>query len=179
MSMEIAKEKGPYETFAGSPLSKGQFQFDLWEQYAHKPEFKKINHSGRYNWDDLRNSILQHGVRNSLIFAPMPTAATAQIMGNNESIEAFNTHCYVRRVLSGEFIYINKYLVEDLIRYNVWDEGLRQEIMNNGGSIQNISGIPEILKKNYKTVYEMKQKRIVEMAAHRGVYVDQSQSLNI
>lgn len=150
--MEIAKEKGAYNTYSGSPISQGKFQFDLWAEYAHKPEFKTISHSGRYNWDELRSQILAHGVRNSLIFAPMPTAATAQIMGNNESIEAYNSHCYIRRVLSGEFIYINKYLVDDLIRYNVWDEGLRQEIMSNNGSIQNIKGIPDILKKNYKTV---------------------------
>jgi ribonucleoside-diphosphate reductase alpha chain len=168
-SNELAKENGAYESYPGSPVSKGIFQFDMWNREA----------SSRWDWAQLRKSVKDHGVRNSLLLAPMPTASTSQILGNNECIEPFTSNIYTRRVLSGEFTVVNKYLVSDLIRMDLWSEEMKDKIIANNGSIQAIAEIPEEIKALYKTVWEIKQKDIVEMAADRGAFIDQSQSLNI
>lgn len=168
-SKDLAKQFGPYETYEGSPISKGIFQFDLWQQ---KP-------SERWNWQELRNEILNYGVRNSLLIAPMPTASTAQILGNNECFEPFTSNMYMRRVLSGEFPVVNKYLLKDLIDLGLWNNEMKQKIMANNGSIQSIEEIPNEIKNIYKTVWEIKQKDLIDMAADRGAFIDQSQSLNL
>eukprot|EP00405_Crypthecodinium_cohnii_P016886 CAMPEP_0206458424 /NCGR_PEP_ID=MMETSP0324_2-20121206/23560_1 /ASSEMBLY_ACC=CAM_ASM_000836 /TAXON_ID=2866 /ORGANISM="Crypthecodinium cohnii, Strain Seligo" /LENGTH=798 /DNA_ID=CAMNT_0053929757 /DNA_START=103 /DNA_END=2499 /DNA_ORIENTATION=+ len=168
-SCELAKEQGHYETYPGSPASKGQLQFDLW---GAKPT------SGRWDWEVLKEKIAQHGLRNSLLLAPMPTASTAQILGNNESFEPYTQNLYVRRVLSGEFVQVNKHLLRDLIARDLWTEDLRSQLIAHNGSIQHMK-VPEDLKELYKTVWEVKQRVIVDMAADRGIYIDQSQSLNI
>ena len=169
-SMELAIKDGPYSTWEGSPISKGQFQFDLWN---FKPS------SGRFDWDNLRSKCMKHGVRNSLLLAPMPTASTAQILGNNESVEPFTSNMYSRRVLAGEFAVVNKYLLKDLIKRGLWTAETRNQLMKDRGSVQNITSVPKDLKELYKTVWEIKQKTILDMAAERGVYICQSQSLNI
>jgi ribonucleoside-diphosphate reductase alpha subunit len=169
-SMELAKTEGPYETYEGSPASKGQLQFDLWGK---KPQ------SGRWDWDGLKAQIKQHGMRNSLLVAPMPTASTAQILGNNESFEPYTQNLYVRRVLSGEFVQVNRHLLMDLIERNLWSEDVRTKLIAHDGSVQNIQEIPDDLKELYKTVWEIKQRCVLDMAADRGVYIDQSQSTNI
>lgn len=169
-SKDAAKAEGPYSTYEGSPMSQGIFQFDMWN---HK------DHSGRWNWDALKAEVKQYGVRNSLLVAPMPTASTSQILGNNECFEPITSNIYVRRVLSGEFAVVNKYLVSDLIKAGIWDDSLRNEIIANNGSIQSIARIPEELKELYKTVWEVKQKAVIDMSAGRGPYIDQGQSLNI
>jgi ribonucleoside-diphosphate reductase alpha subunit len=169
-SMEIAKVEGPYETFKGSPVSKGIFQFDMW---GVSPD------SGRWDWYNLKQEVKKHGVRNSLLVAPMPTASTSQILGNNECFEPFTSNLYVRRVLSGEFIVANKYMMQDLIKLGLWDERMMNRIKAENGSIQNIPEIPENIKELYKTVWEISQKTILDMAADRGAYICQSQSLNI
>ncbi|WP_027001936.1 ribonucleoside-diphosphate reductase subunit alpha [Hugenholtzia roseola] len=169
-SCELAQQEGSYPTFAGSPLSEGKFQFDLW---GVKPE------SGRWNWDDLRQKVVKHGVRNSLLVAPMPTASTSQILGNNECIEPYTSNIYVRRVLSGEFVVINKHLLHDLIELKLWDEQMKNELISSNGSVQNIKRIPQHIKDLYKTVWEISQRTIIDMAADRGAYICQSQSLNI
>tara|TARA_B100000989_G_scaffold59232_3_gene40417 strand:- start:919 stop:3312 length:2394 start_codon:yes stop_codon:yes gene_type:complete len=169
-SMEASKEHGPYSSFAGSPASKGILQPDLWGMKEH---------SGRWDWDTLRKDVVEHGLRNSLLLAPMPTASTSQILGNNECFEAFTSNLYVRRTLSGEFIVLNKHLVTDLIDRNLWSLGMKDEILRHKGSIQMIQGIPQDLKDLYKTTWEIKQKHVIDMAADRGAYIDQSQSLNI
>ena len=169
-SMELAIKDGPYSTWEGSPISKGQFQFDLWN---FKPS------SGRFDWDNLRSKCMKHGVRNSLLLAPMPTASTAQILGNNESVEPFTSNMYSRRVLAGEFAVVNKYLLKDLIKRGLWTAETRNQLMKDRGSVQNIASVPKDLKDLYKTVWEIKQKTILDMAAERGVYICQSQSLNI
>ncbi len=169
-SMELAKQHGPYETFQGSPLSQGQFQFDLW---GVQPE------SGRWDWESLRQQVMEHGARNSLLVAPMPTASTSQILGNNECFEPYTSNIYTRRVLSGDFIVVNKHLMKDLIRLGLWNEQMKNMIIQANGSIQPIPGIPQNIKDLYKTVWEISQKAIMEMAADRGPFICQSQSLNI
>jgi ribonucleoside-diphosphate reductase alpha subunit len=165
-SCELAKEEGPYETFAGSPASQGVLQFDMWDVKPEPP------------FDALKESIKKHGLRNSLLVAPMPTASTAQIMGNNEAFEPYTTNIYLRRTLAGEFVMINKHLVRDLQKLNMWNPAMKMEIIRNGGSVQQMN-IPENLKNIYRTVWEIPQKSILDMAADRGAYIDQSQSLNI
>jgi ribonucleoside-diphosphate reductase alpha chain len=135
--------------------------------------------SGRWDWASLRKEVIEHGVRNSLLVAPMPTASTSQILGNNEAFEPYTSNIYTRRVLSGEFIVVNKHLLEDLVKHGLWNEDLKQEIMRHNGSVQNIDAIPQDLKELYKTVWEMSMKDIIDMSRHRGYFIDQSQSLNL
>ncbi len=171
-SMEEAQNDGPYETYEGSPISEGKFQHNLWGV-----DEKTL--SGLWDWDKLRKDVLKNGVRNSLLVAPMPTASTSQILGNNECFEPYTSNIYTRRVLSGEFIIVNKHLLEDLVALGLWNEGLKQEIMRANGSIQNIVGIPEDIKELYRTVWELSMKDIIDMSKHRGYFIDQSQSLNL
>ncbi|SHG70948.1 ribonucleoside-diphosphate reductase subunit alpha [Flavobacterium defluvii] len=171
-SMEMAKEEGPYSTFAGSPMSQGEFQYNMWG-------LKDEELSGRWDWASLRKEVMEHGVRNSLLVAPMPTASTSQILGNNEAFEPYTSNIYTRRVLSGEFIVVNKHLLEDLVKLGLWNESLKQEIMRHNGSVQNIDIIPQDLKDLYKTVWEMSMKDIIDMSRQRGYFIDQSQSLNL
>ncbi len=171
-SMEMAKEEGPYSTFEGSPISNGEFQFNLWG-------LKDSDLSGRWDWASLRKEVMEHGVRNSLLVAPMPTASTSQILGNNEAFEPYTSNIYTRRTLSGEFIVVNKHLLEDLVDAGIWNETLKQEIMRNNGSIQSIDEIPQDIKDLYKTVWEMSMKDILDMSRQRGYFIDQSQSLNL
>jgi len=168
-SKDLAKKDGAYETFKGSPVSKGIFQFDMWN----------VNPSDRWDWTKLKQEVKKHGVRNSLLLAPMPTASTSQILGNNECFEPYTSNIYTRRVLSGEFIVVNKHLMKDLIELNLWNESLKNRIMLANGSIQNIPEIPDNIKALYKTVWEISQKAIIDMSADRGAYICQSQSLNI
>jgi ribonucleoside-diphosphate reductase alpha subunit len=170
-SCEVAQIDGPYESFAGSPASEGRLQFDLWG-------VTPPNASGLCDWSALRADIKLHGLRNSLLVAPMPTASTAQILGNNESFEAYTSNIYVRRVLAGEFMQVNRHLLNDLIGRGLWDEDLKSKIIAANGSVSQLN-IPADLKELYKTVWEIKQKVVLEMAADRGPYIDQSQSLNI
>ena len=171
-SMEMAKEEGAYSTFKGSPISEGKFQYNLWGI-----EDKDL--SGRWDWAALRTEVMEHGVRNSLLLAPMPTASTSQILGNNEAFEPYTSNVYTRRVLSGEFIVVNKHLLHDLVELGLWNESLKQEVMRNNGSIQNIDIIPQNIKELYKTVWELSMKDIIDMSRHRGYFIDQSQSLNL
>jgi ribonucleoside-diphosphate reductase alpha chain len=171
-SMEMAIEEGPYSTFKGSPMSNGEFQHNLWGM-------KDEELSGRWDWASLRKEVVKNGVRNSLLVAPMPTASTSQILGNNEAFEPYTSNIYTRRVLSGEFIVVNKHLLHDLVRLGLWNENLKQEIMRHNGSVQNIDIIPQDLKELYKTVWEMSMKDIIDMSRQRGYFVDQSQSLNL
>jgi ribonucleoside-diphosphate reductase alpha chain len=171
-SMEMAKEEGPYSTFEGSPMSKGEFQHNMWGM-------KDEELSGRWDWASLRKEVVEHGVRNSLLVAPMPTASTSQILGNNEAFEPYTSNIYTRRVLSGEFIVVNKHLLHDLVERGLWNETLKQEIMRHNGSVQNIDVIPQDLKELYKTVWEMSMKDIIDMSRQRGYFIDQSQSLNL
>jgi ribonucleoside-diphosphate reductase alpha chain len=168
-SIEWAKNNGTYETFEGSPASKGQLQFDLWEVEPHKD----------FDWNSLKSDIQKYGLGNSLLIAPMPTASTSQILGNNECFEPFTSNLYVRRVLSGEFVMVNKHLVNDLIELNLWNEDVKNEIIRFNGSIQNIVEIPVEIKNRYKTVWEVSMKSIIDQAADRGPYVCQSQSMNL
>ena len=169
-SMELAKVEGPYSTWEGSPISKGVFQFDMWNVTPS---------SGNWDWETLRRDVVEHGVRNSLLVAPMPTASTSQILGNNECFEPYTSNIYARRVLSGEFAIVNKHLLKDLIKLNLWNETMKNKLISANGSVQSIPEIPQNLKDLYKTVWEIKQKTILEMAADRGAYICQSQSLNI
>jgi len=171
-SMEMAKEEGPYSTFKGSPISQGEFQYNLWG-------LKDSDLSGKWDWESLRKEVMEHGVRNSLLVAPMPTASTSQILGNNEAFEPYTSNIYTRRVLSGEFIVVNKHLLEDLVKLGLWNDTLKQEIMRHNGSVQNIEGIPQDIKELYKTVWEMSMKDIIDMSRQRGYFIDQSQSLNL
>ncbi|MBA6156698.1 ribonucleoside-diphosphate reductase subunit alpha [Tenacibaculum sp. S7007] len=171
-SMEVAKAKEPYSTFKGSPMSEGEFQHNMWG-------IKDEELSGRWDWNALRKEVKKHGVRNSLLVAPMPTASTSQILGNNEAFEPYTSNIYTRRVLSGEFIVVNKHLLEDLVELNLWDNNMKEDIMRANGSIQHIDTIPQELKDLYKTVWEMSMKDIIDMARHRGYFIDQSQSLNL
>lgn len=168
-SCELAKKDGPYSTYEGSPISQGILQYDLWNT---KP-------SDLWDWDTLKKNIKEHGVRNSLLLAPMPTASTSQILGYNECFEPYTSNMYSRRVLSGEFQIVNPYLLRDLVDLGIWDDSMKQHIITDNGSIQNLPNIPQELKDLYKTVWEISQKTIIEMAADRAVYIDQSQSLNI
>uniref|UniRef100_A0A7S2IMB4 Ribonucleoside-diphosphate reductase n=1 Tax=Alexandrium andersonii TaxID=327968 RepID=A0A7S2IMB4_9DINO len=168
-SCELAEKNGPYESYAGSPSSKGQLQFDLWN---------RTPKSGRWDWAGLKERIAQHGLRNSLLVAPMPTASTAQILGNNESFEPYTQNLYVRRVLSGEFVQVNRHLLRDLIGRNLWTDDLRTQLIAHNGSVQHLE-LPADIKELYKTVWEIKQRIVLDMAADRGAYIDQSQSLNI
>ena len=171
-SVEEAKNDGAYESFKGSPMSKGEFQHNMWG-------VKDEELSGRWDWASLRKDVKKHGLRNSLLVAPMPTASTSQILGNNECFEPYTSNIYTRRVLSGEFIVVNKHLLEDLVEQGLWNEDMKQELMRANGSIQNIEGIPEDIKELYKTVWELSMKDIIDMARHRGYFIDQSQSLNL
>lgn len=168
-SVDLAKKDGAYETFPGSPLSEGKFQFDMWG----------VTPSERWDWAKLRKDVMKHGARNSLLLAPMPTASTSQILGNNECFEPFTSNIYVRKTLSGEFPVINKHLVNDLIRWELWDEEMRNKIIMENGSIQNIEEIPQDLKEIYKTAWEMSQKVIINHAAARAPFICQSQSMNL
>jgi ribonucleoside-diphosphate reductase alpha chain len=168
-SKDLAKVDGPYETIKGSPVSKGEFQFDLWN----------VAPTDRWEWDVLKEEVKEHGVRNSLLLAPMPTASTAQILGNNECFEPYTSNIYTRRVLSGEFIIVNKHLLKDLVKEGLWNKEMCQKIMAANGSIQNIQEVPQRLKELYKTAWEISQKAIIDQAADRGAYICQSQSLNI
>lgn len=171
-SMEMAKLKEPYSSFKGSPMSKGEFQFNMWG-------VSEDDLSGRWNWKALRKKVMANGVRNSLLVAPMPTASTSQILGNNEAFEPYTSNIYTRRVLSGEFIVVNKHLLEDLVELGLWNNEMKEEIMRANGSIQHIDVIPQNLKDLYKTVWEMSMKDIIDMSRQRGYFVDQSQSLNL
>ncbi|CAN1288153.1 Ribonucleoside-diphosphate reductase large subunit [Linum perenne] len=168
-SSEIAAVEGPYETYAGSPVSKGILQPDMWG----------VTPSSLWNWESLREMISNNGVRNSLLVAPMPTASTSQILGNNECFEPYTSNIYSRRVLSGEFVVVNKHLLNDLTEMGIWNPALKNRIIYENGSVQKLPEIPQDLKLIYKTVWEIKQKTLVDMAVHRGCYIDQSQSLNI
>ena len=168
-SKDQAIEFGTYETYAGSPVSQGVFQYDMWG----------VTPSNRWEWSQLKEEVKKHGVRNSLLLAPMPTASTAQILGNNECFEPYTSNIYTRRVLSGEFIIVNRHLLKDLVRSGLWNRDMRHKIMAANGSIQNITEIPQDIKDLYKTAWEISQKAIIELAADRGAYICQSQSLNI
>ncbi|MEM7055594.1 MAG: ribonucleoside-diphosphate reductase subunit alpha [Bacteroidota bacterium] len=169
-SKNLAKQQGSYDTFTGSPISKGIFQFDMWGI---------VPASGRWDWETLRDEVQRYGVRNSLLIAPMPTASTAQILGNNECFEPYTANIYTRRVLAGEFIVVNKYLLKDLITLGLWNEQLKNELIAANGSVQAIACIPQHIKELYRTVWEIPQKAIIDMAADRGAYICQSQSMNI
>ncbi|RZM15860.1 MAG: ribonucleoside-diphosphate reductase subunit alpha, partial [Pedobacter sp.] len=168
-SKDLAKVDGPYATYEGSPVSKAIFQFDMWN----------VEPTLRWDWYTLKAEVLKHGVRNSLLVAPMPTASTSQILGNNECFEPYTSNIYVRRVLSGEFVVVNKHLLKDLVELNLWNDDMKQHIMSHNGSIQNITGIPDKIKEIYKTVWEIKQRALIDMAADRGAYICQSQSLSL
>ncbi|MES2837537.1 MAG: ribonucleoside-diphosphate reductase subunit alpha [Bacteroidota bacterium] len=168
-SKDLSKVDGPYETYKGSPVSQGIFQFDMWG----------VTPSNRWEWDILKDEVKKHGVRNSLLLAPMPTASTSQILGNNECFEPYTSNVYKRGTLSGEFAVVNKYLLKDLVKLGLWNDNLKNKILAANGSVQNIDEIPENLKELYKTVWEIKQKAIIDMAADRGAYICQSQSLNL
>ncbi len=171
-SVEEAEKDGPYKSYKGSPISKGEFQHNLWG-------IKDKELSGRWDWTKLRDRVKKSGVRNSLLVAPMPTASTSQILGNNECFEPYTSNIYTRRVLSGEFIVVNKHLLEDLVELNIWNEDMKEELMRANGSIQKIEGIPQDIKELYKTVWEMSMKDIIDMSRQRGYFIDQSQSLNL
>ena len=171
-SKDLAKEFGPYESIEGSPIEKGIFQYEMWGK-------KDKDLSGRWDWKSLRKEVVNYGVRNSLLVAPMPTASTAQILGNNEAFEPFTTNLYSRRTLSGEFVMINKHLVNDLLKLGLWNDTIKNKLIMENGSVQNIPEIPTEMKEVYKTVWEMSQKRVLQMAANRSVFIDQSQSLNL
>ena len=171
-SMEEAEKDGPYSSYKGSPISKGEFQHNMWG-------VKDSELSGRWDWAGLRKQIKKHGVRNSLLVAPMPTASTSQILGNNECFEPYTSNIYTRRVLSGEFIVVNKHLLEDLVDLGLWTEDMKQDLMRANGSVQNIEGIPAEIKELYKTVWELSMKDIIDMSRQRGYFIDQSQSLNL
>jgi ribonucleoside-diphosphate reductase alpha chain len=171
-SKDLSKQHGPYESIVGSPIEKGIFQFQMWGK-------TDDDLSGRWDWKSLRDEVINYGVRNSLLVAPMPTASTAQILGNNEAFEPFTTNLYSRRTLSGEFIMINKHLVSDLLKLGLWNDTIKNKLIMENGSVQNIPEIPTELKEVYKTVWEMSQKRVLQMAANRSIFIDQSQSLNL
>ena len=168
-SKDLAREHGAYETYQGSPVSKGIFQFDMWG----------VIPTDRWNWAALKEEVKQYGIRNSLLVAPMPTASTSQIFGNNECFEPYTSNIYTRRVLSGEFIIVNKHLLKDLIHLGLWNNVMKNKIIAANGSIQNIEEIPADIKDLYKTVWEIKQRNLIDMAADRGAYICQSQSLNL
>jgi ribonucleoside-diphosphate reductase alpha chain len=168
-SKDLAKVDGPYASYAGSPVSQGKFQYDMWD----------VAPSNRWEWDVLKEEVAKYGIRNSLLLAPMPTASTSQILGNNECFEPYTSNIYTRRVLSGEFIIVNKHLLRDLVDLGIWNEDLKNKMITANGSIQHISEIPDNIKELYKTVWEIKQRSLIDMAADRGAFICQSQSLNI
>lgn len=168
-SKDLAKVEGPYSSYEGSPISQGIFQFDMWNEHP----------GPRWDWTSLKQEVAQHGIRNSLLIAPMPTASTSQILGNNECFEPYTSNIYTRRVLSGEFIVVNKHLLKDLIRLNLWNEDLKNKIVAANGSIQEVDEIPQDIKELYKTAWEIKQKTLIDMAADRGAFICQSHSLNL
>ncbi|MDQ3109106.1 MAG: ribonucleoside-diphosphate reductase subunit alpha [Bacteroidota bacterium] len=168
-SKDLAKKDGPYETFKGSPVSKGIFQFDMWG----------VTPSPRWEWDILKEEVKEHGVRNSLLLAPMPTASTSQILGNNECFEPYTSNIYTRRVLSGEFVVVNKHLLKDLVKLGLWNDNLKNKIIGANGSVQEIPEIPQNIKDLYRTVWEIPQRALIDMAADRGAFICQSQSLNL
>jgi ribonucleoside-diphosphate reductase subunit M1 len=168
-SCELAEKDGVYQSYEGSPASKGNLQFDLWG----------VTPSSRWDWPALKAKIAVHGMRNSLLTAPMPTASTAQILGNNESTEPFTSNMYNRRVLAGEFTVVNKHLLRELTSMGIWTDSIRNRIIADRGSVQNVSEIPKDIRDIYKTVWEIPQRVILDMAADRGPYICQSQSLNI
>jgi len=168
-SKDLAIQDGAYETYEGSPVSKGVFQYDMWN----------VKPSDRWEWNVLKEEVKKHGVRNSLLMAPMPTASTSQILGNNECFEPYTSNIYSRRTLSGEFAVINKHLLRDLVKLGIWNDNLKNKLIANNGSVQNIDEIPENLKELYKTTWEISQKTIIDMAADRGAFICQSQSLNV
>merc|ERR1712215_579394 len=168
-SCEIAEKEGPYSSYEGSPVSKGQLQYDMWG----------VTPSNLHDWSALKAKIAKHGIRNSLLLAPTPTASTAQILGNNESVEAYTSNIYTRRVLSGEFQVVNQHLLRDLTELGIWSDDVKNEIISNNGSIQAVACIPDNIKKLYKTVWEISQKVVLKQAADRGAFIDQSQSLNV
>ncbi len=170
-SCELAREEGAYETYAGSPASEGRLQFDMWG-------VTPVEHA-ELDWEALKTRIVQHGLRNSLLVAPMPTASTSQILGNNECFEPFTSNLYVRRVLSGEFVMVNKHLVRDLIEVGLWNERIKDEIVRHNGSVQDVAEIPDDIRRRYRTVWEISMKTIIDQAADRGPYVCQSQSMNL
>lgn len=191
-SIEMAEKEGAYETFDGSPASQGVLQFDLWgAQVAALPSQRRGSESsklekyeakyqdGGYDWEALRGRMMKHGLRNSLLVAPMPTASTSQILGVNECFEPFSSNLYLRRVKAGEFIMANPHLLQDLMDRGLWTPEIRNQLMRDGGSVANIDAIPDRLKEIYKTVWEIKMKSIIDMAADRGKFIDQSQSLNL
>ena len=168
-SMELAREEGAYETYQGSPASKGILQYDMWDQ---KP-------SDRWDWAGLKAQIAEHGMRNSLLLAPMPTASTSQILGNNECFEPYTSNIYTRRVMSGEFAVVNPHLLKELVDMGLWNKSMKNRILANGGSVQGIPEIPKKMQEVYKTVWELKMRTLIDMAADRGAFIDQSQSLNL
>lgn len=168
-SCELAQRDGPYETYVGSPVSKGIFQYDMWD----------VTPTDLWNWDELKQNIAKRGVRNSLLVAPMPTASTSQILGFNECFEPYTSNLYTRRVLAGEFQIVNPWLLKDLVESGLWDDNVKNQIISDNGSIQHVASIPQNLKDLYKTVWEISQRVVIDMAADRGAFIDQSQSLNI
>ena len=168
-SCDLARDEGAYSSYEGSPVSKGVLQFDMWG----------VKPSDRWDWTALRKQIAQHGIRNSLLVAPMPTASTAQILGNNECFEPYTSNLYSRRVLAGEFAVVNQHLLRDLIARNLWTEDIRNQIISHNGSVQNIPEIPADVKALYRTCWEMKMRALIDMAADRGAFIDQSQSFNV
>jgi ribonucleoside-diphosphate reductase alpha subunit len=174
-SLELSKKHGPYSTFKGSPMSEGKFQFDLWEEFNNI----EIKHSGRWNWNTLRTDIIQHGIRNSTLLCQMPTASSAQIMGNSESTEPFDSCIFKRRVLSGEYVVCNKNMVKDLTKLGIWNKEVKNTIIANNGSIQGIDIIPIDIQNLYKTVWEISMKKMIDMSAKRSIYICQTQSLNL
>merc|ERR1711872_215416 len=168
-SCELAEEFGTYETYPGCPVSKGKLQYDMWG----------VTPTDLHDWSVIKAKIAKHGIRNSLLLAPMPTASTAQILGNNESVEAYTSNIYTRRVLSGEFQVVNQHLLRDLTELNLWNDDIKNAIISHNGSIQKIEEIPKDIRELYKTVWEMSQKNVLKQAADRGAFIDQSQSLNV
>jgi len=165
----LAEKEGPYETYEGCPVSKGILQYDMWD----------VTPTDLWDWAKLKEKIAKHGVRNSLLLAPMPTASTAQILGNNESIEAYTSNIYTRRVLSGEFQIVNPHLLKDLTERGLWNNDMKNQLIGSNGSVQGIASIPDDIKALYKTVWELSQRVVIDMAADRGAFIDQSQSLNL
>ena len=183
-SMELAKEDGAYETFKGSPMSEGIFQFDMWNESVKTPDGWehspiKLSEELGYDWESLKEEVKTNGVRNSLLVAPMPTASTSQILGNNECFEPYTANVYKRNLISGEFIIMNRHLIERLVAMGMWNDEIKQIVIAASGSVQNIEGLPQDLKDVFKTVWEIKQKHVLDMAADRGAFIDQSQSMNI
>lgn len=168
-STELAEIHGPYSSYEGSPASKGMLQYDMWN----------VTPTDLWDWDELKAKVKKHGIRNSLLVGPMPTASTSQILGFNECFEPYTSNIYSRRVLAGEFQIVNPWLLKDLVDMGLWSDNMKNRIIANNGSIQGIPNIPDDIKALYKTVWEISQKKILEMAADRGAYIDQSQSLNI